>query len=195
MTAFFTADLHLLHERVIQYSNRPFKNKDHMTEELVGAWNRTVSSSDTTYVLGDVALGNSSATANILRRLNGTKRLIAGNHDARSMESQEFLTCFQSVGSLDTIKIADQSAPSGFQLVVLCHYPMVVWDRSHYGTWQLHGHCHGSLPDDRSTLRLDVGIDFAAQKLGEYRPWSYDEIKQHMSKKKWIPVDRHRPRE
>lgn len=192
---FFTADLHLLHERVIQYSKRPFKNKDHMTEELVSAWNRVVSLADATYVLGDVALGNSSAAASILRRLNGTKHLIAGNHDARSVESQEFLACFQSVGSLETIKIADQSAPNGFQLAVLCHYPMMVWDRSHYGAWQLHGHCHGSLPDDRSAMRLDVEIDFAAQKLGEYRPWSYDEVRQHMSRKRWVPVDRHRPRE
>ena len=192
---FFTADLHLLHERVIEYSGRPFKHKDHMTEELVRCWNQTVSVEDTVYVLGDVGLGKPATIAGILHRLNGTKILVAGNHDQRSTESEEFTSCFESIDTLVTVKIPDATIPGGHQLAVLCHYPMLVWDRSHYGTWQLHGHCHGSLPDDRSALRLDVGIDSAAQKLGEYRPWSYEEIKTHMSKKRWAPVDRHRPRE
>ena len=42
------------------------------------------------------------------------------------------------------------------QLVVLCHYAMRVWDRSHYGSWHLYGHSHGNLPPWKSdSPRLD----------------------------------------
>ena len=34
------------------------------------------------------------------------------------------------------------------QDIVLCHYAMRVWQKSHYGAWMLYGHSHGTLPDN-----------------------------------------------
>jgi hypothetical protein len=32
------------------------------------------------------------------------------------------------------------------QPIVLCHYAMRVWNRSHHGAWHLYGHSRGNLP-------------------------------------------------
>ena len=45
--------------------------------------------------------------------------------------------------------------------MVLCHYPLHVWQNHHRGTWHLHGHTHGKLNDPVFYQRkvMDVGID------------------------------------
>lgn len=94
---------------------------------------------------------------------------------------------FESVSDLVTVKIQDHDAEGGVQRVVLCHFPMLVWDRSHHGAWQLHGHCHGTLPPDPHARRMDVGVDAVAG----YAPISYEEVKRVMLGKSWRAVDRH----
>jgi calcineurin-like phosphoesterase family protein len=49
---------------------------------------------------------------------------------------------------------------------------MLSWHGSHRGSWHLHGHCHGRLPEEPEALRLDVGVD-----AHDYRPWHWEEIK------------------
>ena len=41
------------------------------------------------------------------------------------------------------------------------HYPMARWDRSHYGSYNTYGHCHGQYEKHRppNALQEDVGID------------------------------------
>ena len=63
------------------------------------------------------------------------------------------------------------------QLVVLCHYSMRVWDRSHYGSWHLYGHSHGNLPPLKNSL--DVSVD-----CWGYRPVSIDMIYQDICEQK-----------
>ena len=39
---------------------------------------------------------------------------------------------------------------------------MVTWNRKHYGSVNVHGHCHGNIDDFNEAsddLRVDVGID------------------------------------
>ena len=71
---------------------------------------------------------------------------------------------------------------------------MRVWNASHYGTWQLYGHSHGDLLDDPALLSIDVGVDAVARRFGtannlleNYRPISYDEVKEIMTLKNWVP--------
>jgi calcineurin-like phosphoesterase family protein len=53
--------------------------------------------------------------------------------------------------------------------LVLCHYAMRTWNRSHYGAIQLYGHSHGNLPGDSQSC--DVGVD-----CWGFRPVSLEEI-------------------
>jgi calcineurin-like phosphoesterase family protein len=71
-------------------------------------------------------------------------------------------------------------------LIVMCHYAMRVWNRSHRGAWMLYGHSHGSLPDDPGALSIDVGVD-----CHDYTPISHDDIGRIMAKKTWKPIDHH----
>lgn len=64
-----------------------------MNEALINNWNSVVTSSDTVYVLGDVALKRTSWV--FLNLLNGRKILISGNHDI--YEVKEYLKYFDDV--------------------------------------------------------------------------------------------------
>lgn len=80
MTIFFTSDLHFSHRNVIEYCQRPFKDIDEMNEAIVSQWNSQVKTEDIVYVLGDFSL-NPNAMSLFFPRLNGSKVLVAGNHD------------------------------------------------------------------------------------------------------------------
>ena len=79
---------------------------------------------------------------------------------------------------------------SGYQQIIMTHYPILSWNRAHYGSWHLHGHCHGSLmksnQDYYKRKVMDVGCNVI-----DYTPASYEEIKGIMVKKDIISVDHH----
>ena len=78
-----TSDTHFCHENIIQYCGRPFANAELMNECLIDNWNSVVKPGDKVYHLGDVAMGNGSREQlpAIMAKLNGSKRLVVGNHD------------------------------------------------------------------------------------------------------------------
>lgn len=81
MTRFWTSDQHFGHANILKYADRPFDDVTHMREELVAKWNRVVTPRDEVWVLGDFALGNLDKSLKVVKRLNGTKILVPGNHD------------------------------------------------------------------------------------------------------------------
>lgn len=187
---FFTSDLHLFHTNVIKHSNRPYLNATEMNESLVTNWNNKVTSTDITYVVGDVSFGREEETMEILERLNGYKVLVVGNHDKRLLKWGDLHRVFKSVHNMLEINVIDPEAHSGKQRIVLLHYAMRVWNKSHYGAWHLHGHSHGTLPEDPNSLSFDVGVD-----CHDYAPISYEEVKSIMQSKTFVPVDQHGARE
>jgi calcineurin-like phosphoesterase family protein len=176
----FTSDTHYGHARVIQYSNRPFKDVEEMDEMLILNWNRWVKPGDRVYHLGDFSFHRDpEKTCKIVDRLVGQKYLIFGNHDKAMRKVPEFVSRWIWAKDLEGIEVAGQK-------IVLCHYAMLTWNGSHRGAWQLHGHSHGSLPDDPHSLRMDVGVD----PMG-YMPINFDDLRRLMSKKEFRPVDHH----
>ena len=81
MARYFTADLHLGHRNIVDYSSRPFRDADQMNDALIERWNSTVAPEDEVIVLGDFAMGRIDETLPIAGVLNGRKVLLAGNHD------------------------------------------------------------------------------------------------------------------
>lgn len=73
------SDTHWGHENIIKFCNRPFSNLTEMNEAMVENWNRVVKPQDKVYHLGDVYFGKRGQ--GYLKRLNGHKRLVIGNHD------------------------------------------------------------------------------------------------------------------
>ena len=165
---YFTADLHLGHSGIIAMRDRPFANKDEMNEALVRYYNAVVHKNDTCYILGDVAHKQSKeTTAQLVKRLNGRKILIRGNHDGGIDES-----LFFAVSVFETISC-------GSQVCVLMHYPMLSWPRSRHGSLMLHGHRHSDRSyneenRDAGILRYDVGVD-----ANNYCPVSFEQIRDY----------------
>ena len=58
---------------------RPFTSTEEMDETMVENWNRVVRPQDTVYHLGDVVIARRNLET--VKRLNGRKILIRGNHD------------------------------------------------------------------------------------------------------------------
>ena len=82
MRILYIADLHLGHNNIIRHCNRPFKDVNEMDAVLIRNWNNTVRNDDDIYILGDVCYTKGDiSTIDYLKRLNGRKYIIIGNHD------------------------------------------------------------------------------------------------------------------
>ncbi len=78
---FMISDLHLGHEGALQWAReyREGNNAREMNEWLISQWNSVVTKRDLVWVLGDVCMKIEDMEC--LDRMNGTKKLILGNHD------------------------------------------------------------------------------------------------------------------
>jgi calcineurin-like phosphoesterase family protein len=177
---FFSSDAHFFHKAILKHCNRPFSSVEEMNQVMIERWNSVVGKKDQVMYLGDFSFGKLEQTIEILKQLNGYKFLIEGNHDRTLLKKPEFVGQFGWVKPLHTIKVADNPSPSGSQTIVLCHYAMKVWDKSHYGSYMLHGHSHGNLLDDPNSLSFDIGVD-----AWDFYPVSFVQIEQKMKLKTW----------
>jgi calcineurin-like phosphoesterase family protein len=168
----FTADKHLGHANIIKFAKRPFSCVEEMDDVIIQRHNERVKNADTVYDLGDFAFADHNP---YLRRLI--------DHEKRL----KYATGWQSIEKLRHIK----NHPSGIFLV-LCHYALRVWDRSHHGAIHLYGHSHGNLPGDSQSC--DVGVD-----CWDFYPVNLDEILERLadpyySRPRGEP-DHHQPKE
>jgi calcineurin-like phosphoesterase family protein len=146
-----------------------------MDEKLIVEWNSVVGKHDTVYHLGDFGYGSRMVTEGILSRLNGIKVLIRGNHDSKRVTKA---VGWRDTYSLKKIKVYGSSGVK--TNVVLCHYPLYIWEGKHTGTLHLHGHLHATKGDGHhgefnEPGALDVGVDGHG-----FRPWSVDEVLQRI---------------
>lgn len=82
MTTWFTSDTHFSHSRILVLGDgRPYKDISMHNEMLIKNWNDRVAPEDTVFHLGDVALGPWPDGLDCVKRLNGQKVLVPGNHD------------------------------------------------------------------------------------------------------------------
>ena len=158
MMQWLTADLHLGHVNIIQYSNRPFSNVGEMNEAIVERWNETVGVNDRVLILGDVAMGRIDDTLKIAGRLNGFKVLLTGNHDRCASflgkSTAEWTRRYLDEGGFTEIHQGTLRVDpdASHQNVLACHFPYS-GDSTHelryadqrppdHGEWILHGHVH-----------------------------------------------------
>lgn len=80
----WTSDQHYGHENIIKYCERPFPSKEEMDRTLLYNHNSKVRPNDEVFILGDFSMKNEDSLnyfRTLLKKLNGTKHLILGNHD------------------------------------------------------------------------------------------------------------------
>lgn len=157
---YFTADTHFNHRKVIQYCNRPFSCLEEMHEVLLENINRKVKVNDTLRIQGDFAFGRPQHIEDIRAKIKCKDlRIIIGSHDREIQKSAYLRSLFTEVVDFGTtIKVPLVSGTQiRYQEIILCHYAMKSWPKSHYGTWHLFGHHHGKLKT--SNLSFDCGVD------------------------------------
>jgi calcineurin-like phosphoesterase family protein len=190
----FQSDTHFTHANIIKYCNRPFTHVDEMDAHLISKINQYVKADDVLYHLGDFAFNRRSLDVyyNIRKQIKcKTIHFVFGNHDDTLEQKRDHLDkIFASYPEyLKEITVNNQR-------IVCCHYALSVWNKSHKGAWNLYGHSHSeaedylhkAFPNRRS---MDVGVDNAYKLLGEYRPFSFDEIKAIMDKRGGCVIDHH----
>lgn len=186
---YFTSDLHLGHDRALEFSGRHFDTIDQMNATLIHNLNACVDKNDELWILGDFAYKVDRQQVRIFRDQIECRKvhLVMGNHDLDYAQDH----IFQSVQSYKELK-----TPYG--KVVLFHYPILEWSAAHYGSIHLHGHIHSTgkyneenlqkfqkdrFPEGHGAkhpeqhLRIyDVGVD-----ANEYRPIGLDDIAEKMN--------------
>ena len=133
--SFYISDLHFGHFNIIRYDNRPFRNVDEMDNTLINNWNRAVSNDDFVYILGDISWHDEDKTAEIFKKLNGTKILVKGNHDNIKPNSK-LAKCFTSIQDYAELYLSKKDK------VVMSHYPMPFWNGQFRDAVHLYGHVH-----------------------------------------------------
>ena len=166
---YFTSDLHLGHNNIIKLSDRPFRNIDEMNRALIQNWNAVVSPRDEIYILGDLSFRKNAEDVNEwLKKLNGIKYLIKGNHD-KYLDSPDFEK--QAFGWVKDYFVL----PYNKIRFVLFHYPIHEWDGYFQETVHLHGHVHEKLiqgqHEQKERRAINVGVDVSG-----FMPVSIDTV-------------------
>ena len=175
---FVTADHHFGHENIIKFCNRPFGEVDEMDRVLIENWNKIVKKNDTVFHLGDFTLGDWGIAERYFQKLNGNIKILANywHHDKRWLryllpENHYGVIKINITANITievlppivTLEIPELGISKHPLAITLCHYPMAVWDRKHYGAWHLHGHSHGTYQypanDEYNLMAMDVGVD------------------------------------
>lgn len=165
MHVFFTSDTHFQHSAIINFCQRPFWHPQQMDDALVRLWNSVVTKRDVVYHLGDVFFGGADQALLLLKRLNGKKFLVPGNHDdARAIPALEMV--FEVLPPIVQIPFSWKGTR---HRVTLCHYPMTYWPDSFHESLMLFGHTHGRHEGNRQSL--DVGVD-----CWDYAPVRFDAV-------------------
>ena len=153
-SAWVWSDLHLGHENIIRYTNRPFADADTMDSTLYGNWEATVGSADELIFVGDVAMRRAVGphTWQRIRDARGaSKHLVVGNHDLTGSGSLR-VDGFDDVGA---VMFVDGDPPLVFTHIPLADVPA--------GCVNVHGHTHNEAP--RDTPHINVSVEQL-----DYRP-------------------------
>ncbi len=153
----FTADEHYGHRNIIRYCNRPFASVEEMDKELIRRHNEVVGDGDIVIHAGDFAVRNTRSPQSYIHELIGHHVFLRGSHDHWLDENAH--------------EIWEQMIDG--QYLVICHYAMRVWPRSHYNSWHLYGHSHGQLPPIGK--QWDIGVD-----NNNFYPVSFEQIQEIM---------------
>lgn len=172
-----TSDMHAAHAVVAL--DRGFASTAEHDDFFAQQWVENVTKKDSVWILGDLASSNPKPALELLRKLPGTKHLVAGNHDPvhplhtdAHRHFRKYLDVFSSVQMAASRLIGNRN-------VALSHFPYSgdgldredrynQWRLRDEGQWLLHGHVHKAWKVNGR--QVNVGFD------AWQRPVSFDEL-------------------
>lgn len=179
----WSSDHHYYHTNICQHTDRKtvVRQEDH-DQWLIDLHNSIVSKSDVFWHLGDFAFNKRRVEqfTNITSKLNGNKKFLRGNHDDKDILKKSGFEWYDLKGS----QLSDGTH------IVMCHYPLAIWDKHHRGSFMLHGHSHGGYQPEFGKI-LDVGIDNHYRIYGYYGYFNEEKIIEYMSSREFKALDHH----
>lgn len=178
---------------------RNFSSLEDMNNAILDGINNNVADDDILFHLGDWSFGGIESIFEFRKQIKCNNiRLIFGNHDHhiknnrilpdnQQEEAIEWLgykpldglvrtqDLFESVQDVLQIKVQLHKKQKA-NPIFLSHYSHRVWDKHYNGWFHAFGHSHGSLDYAPNGRSIDVGIDTANQRFGEYRPYNVSEF-------------------
>lgn len=214
MNTFITSDTHFFHENIATGTSRwsdggqrEFTDQYSMTDELIKNINDQVNQDDMIRHGGDWSFGGLDKIVKSRLRINCDNIYLSiGNHDEHLLANKpipndllneckfRFGASCKTLQDLFTEVTLKQSFKINNINTTLSHYAERIWNKSHIGNIQLHGHSHAGL--ERTTQYLghkpggahptnqfynkyrtmDVGIDNYARIFGQYKLFTEAEI-------------------
>ena len=162
---------------------RPFTSTEEMDEAMIERWNAKVQPHDVVYHLGDVVINRKYL--HLVKRLNGKKRLVRGNHDI--FKDQDY----RDVGfdSLYGVRVFTDK-------FILSHIPLHPDCITHRFKVNVHGHLHANevmrtrtnmvhgtmtgLVTEPDPRYLCVSVEHT-----NYEPLSFEEVDDRIAKR-WV---------
>ena len=161
-SVFLVSDTHFGHAGVCRFVRddgvtklRPWDSADEMDEFMVRAWNERVRPNDKVYHLGDVVINRKAL--GIMRRLNGDKVLIRGNHDI--FKDTDYREHFRELRAYHVM--------NG---MILSHIPIHSESLGRFGV-NIHGHLHANR-DIVDTRYHNVSVE----QLPDFAPILFEDV-------------------
>ena len=169
---YFTADLHLYHEKAINFPDRKGFTVDSWADMCYGLIN-SIPKNSRLYVLGDIGFHKRSLLVKIRSNIKLKDLwLIHGNHDPPDSVCKEIFG--------DKFRNTFECKIKGTKCW-LSHYPHLAWPSSHYGSYHLYGHVHNQRTDFWENIfpeirSLDVSPESYKSRFGEWGIFHEDQI-------------------
>lgn len=175
MANWFTADLHLGHERILAACSRPQASLLEMERDILERIKARVGPEDDLWIVGDFSIGklahqHRTRVAALFAEIPGRRHLIVGNHDLEWVQD----LAWDSKADLADIQTEEGRA-------FLCHYPLITFPGARRGTLHLFGHVHHNWAGSRHAV--NVGVD-----QFDFRPVSISEAR---ARAETLPVNAH----
>lgn len=164
---FLVSDTHFTHMGVCKFMRkdgvtklRPWDTPEQMDEDMIEKWNAVVKPGDKVYHLGDVVMQKKHL--DIMRKLNGRKVLIRGNHDIYEMK--DYAKYFKDIRAYHVV-----------DGLIFSHIPLHPESLGRFGC-NVHGHTHANrVMLDENTI--DPRYFCVCVEQTDYTPIAYEEVK------------------
>lgn len=139
-----------------------------MNSVIINNVNEAVMPDDRLFNMGDIAFKGAKDVLGSWRARINCKNIfvIPGNHDKEQIIRRYF-----------TVLPAQYMYENNDYRIVLNHYALRVWESSHHGVAEIHGHSHGKLPSLPGVPSFDVGVD-----CWNFKPLNLSQVKLEMKR-------------
>jgi calcineurin-like phosphoesterase family protein len=148
-----------------------------MDKVLMERWNVVVPADGLVVHVGDFMMNRHVNRIEKARKLlNGKIVLVRGNHDPEDPDVFKHMDPLAGIfdAVCDLLYLSVRESRKRYRSIMVSHFAMRVWHKSHFNEWHVYGHSHGTLPPQGKSY--DVGVD-----NNDYAPVSYADLRDIMA--------------